>query len=201
MHATRQAGVSGRAGCCGHSALRSHAPRLPLRSTQSSSSAVRQVQSAALPTAFVGQLVSTGIIAVGAYLLSKQETTAEQVGTAWCEQRLLEQRRRVSGWVPCCQCTASGWCRSLVWLHLLCVQLGAQHRDQPDRAGQRGVGSAYGLVTDHLTRKGASLAVSVSRIPSGWLDYVFSGWHECRWHMQQRSSPTAVEVPRSQYVR
>jgi hypothetical protein len=95
MHATRQAGVSGRAGCCGHSALRSHAPRLPLRSTQSSSSGVRQVQSAALPPAFVGQLVSTGIIAVGAYLLSKQETSAEQVGTAWCGQRVDVQRRRV----------------------------------------------------------------------------------------------------------
>lgn len=38
------------------------------------------MQSAALPPAFVGQLVSTGIIAVGAYLLSKQETTIEQVG-------------------------------------------------------------------------------------------------------------------------
>lgn len=31
-----------------------------------------------MPPAFVGQLVSTGIIAVGAYLLSKQETSAEQ---------------------------------------------------------------------------------------------------------------------------
>jgi hypothetical protein len=80
MHASHKAGVSGRTSCCGHSTLRCSAPRLPLRSSQGSSSGVRQVQSvAALPPAFVGQLVSTGIIAVGAYLLSKQESTAEQV--------------------------------------------------------------------------------------------------------------------------
>uniref|UniRef100_A0A383WBE0 Uncharacterized protein n=1 Tax=Tetradesmus obliquus TaxID=3088 RepID=A0A383WBE0_TETOB len=78
MHASHKAGVSGKAGCCAHSTLRCHTPRLPLRSTHGSSSGVRQVQSAALPPAFVGQLVSTGIIAVGAYLLSKQETTIEQ---------------------------------------------------------------------------------------------------------------------------
>jgi hypothetical protein len=148
MHATRQAGVSGRAGCCGHSALRSHAPRLPLRSTQSSSSGVRQVQSAALPPAFVGQLVSTGIIAVGAYLLSKQETTAEQVGTAWREQRLHEQRRRVlsalvvGAMLP--KCTTTGCCWMRVWWYLIYILYFAEHRDQPACAGWRGMGSACG---------------------------------------------------------
>eukprot|EP00878_Enallax_costatus_P028338 GHUV01030602.1.p2 GENE.GHUV01030602.1~~GHUV01030602.1.p2 ORF type:complete len:145 (+),score=16.87 GHUV01030602.1:182-616(+) len=78
MHASHKAGVSGKAGCCGHSVLRCHAPRLPLRRAPGNTSGVRQVHAAALPSAFVGQLVSTGIIAVGAYLLSKQETTTEQ---------------------------------------------------------------------------------------------------------------------------
>eukprot|EP00882_Tetradesmus_deserticola_P024211 GHRQ01026448.1.p2 GENE.GHRQ01026448.1~~GHRQ01026448.1.p2 ORF type:complete len:120 (-),score=15.45 GHRQ01026448.1:1082-1441(-) len=89
MHASHKAGVSGKAGCCGHSVLRCHAPRLPLRRAPGNTSGVRQVHAAALPSAFVGQLVSTGIIAVGAYLLSKQETTTEQVGGASLSKRGL----------------------------------------------------------------------------------------------------------------